>query len=287
MSKYSHYEMCEKIFGQRYKWNEQKQDYELYSRTDMWNKLIEQQDKITDLEAKLAELREQITILDEENSKTFMKSVNAWRESAELKQKLAESEKFMKDNGFENLEELDNYIQKIHSHYDEVKNKGTCGLCEKLDNELINQLKQQLAEKDAEIEKVEKTYMKQKDYYVKEFNEVIDELKQQLAEKDRQIEQLKKFDDLNKTFFDLFRTAFKEPNKVDDLFNTLKTMQEKQDQDKISFALEQLEKVKEEFISEAWDLYDTSDLLEQVCELRNEQIKFIDNQMEELKKEIK
>ena len=60
MSKYSHYEMCEKIFGQRYKWNEQKQDYELYSRTDMWNKLIEQQDKIADLESKLAEKEKEI-----------------------------------------------------------------------------------------------------------------------------------------------------------------------------------------------------------------------------------
>jgi hypothetical protein len=81
------------------------------------------------------------------------------------------------------------------------------------------------------------------DKILEERNELANEnykLKQHLAEKDRQIEQLKKFDDLNKTFFDLFRTAFKEPNKVDDLFNTLKTMQEKQDQDKISFALEQL-----------------------------------------------
>ena len=59
-------------------------------------------------------------------------------------------------------------------------------------------------------------------------DEQIAQLKNQLAEKE--IEQLKKFDDLNKTFFDLFRTAFKEPNKVDDLFNTFKTMQEKQDQ---------------------------------------------------------
>ena len=70
-------------------------------------------------------------------------------------------------------------------------------------------------------------------------------MKEQLAEKDKEIEQLKKFDDLNKTFFDLFRTAFKEPDKVDDLFNTLKTIQEKQDQDKISFAIDELEKVKE------------------------------------------
>ena len=70
-------------------------------------------------------------------------------------------------------------------------------------------------------------------------------MKEQLVEKDKEIEQLKKFDDLNKTFFDLFRTAFKEPDKVDDLFNTLKTIQEKQDQDKISFAIDELEKVKE------------------------------------------
>ena len=62
-----------------------------------------------------------------------------------------------------------------------------------------------------------------------------------LNEQDKEIEQLKKFDDLNKTFFELFRTAFKGPDKVDDLFNTLQTIQEKQDQDKISFALEQLE----------------------------------------------
>lgn len=75
------------------------------------------------------------------------------------------------------------------------------------------------------------------------------QLKQQLAEKDRQIEQLKKFDELNKTFFDLFRTAFKEPNKVDDLFNTLKTMQEKQDQDKISFALDVL-KIAQDYIQQ-------------------------------------
>ena len=73
----------------------------------------------------------------------------------------------------------------------------------------------------------------------------IADLEAKLSEKKKEIEQLKKFDDLNKTFFDLFRTAFKEPNKVDDLFNTLKTMQEKQDQDKILFAVEQLEKLLE------------------------------------------
>lgn len=69
MSRYSHFEMCEKIFGQKYKWDEQKRDYEPYSRTDMWNKMIEQQDKISDLEAKLAEkdkeLSEYVKIVDD------------------------------------------------------------------------------------------------------------------------------------------------------------------------------------------------------------------------------
>ena len=49
MSKYNHFEMCEKIFGQKYKWNEHKHDYKPYSRTDMWNKLVEQQQEIKKL----------------------------------------------------------------------------------------------------------------------------------------------------------------------------------------------------------------------------------------------
>ena len=47
-------------------------------------------------------------------------------------------------------------------------------------------------------------------------------------------------------------------------------------------AIEKLKKIKEEFTSEKWDLYDTPDLLEQVCELRNNQIKYIDDQIKEL-----
>ena len=99
-----------------------------------------------------------------------------------------------------------------------------------------------------------------------------DDAKLKLLDKEKEIEQLKKFDDLNKTFFDLFRTAFKEPNKVDDLFNTLKTMQEKQNQDKISFCIEQLEKVKRHIIEDTiWELtYD--DVLE-----------IVDNQIKQLK----
>ena len=56
MSKYNHFEMCEKIFGQKYKWNERKQDYESYSRTDMWDKLVEQQQEIEKLNKMLEKL---------------------------------------------------------------------------------------------------------------------------------------------------------------------------------------------------------------------------------------
>lgn len=72
MSKYSHFEMCEKIFGQKYKWNEQKHDYEPYSRTDMWNKMIEQQDKIANLEAKLAECERKLEEYKKCNCKECM-----------------------------------------------------------------------------------------------------------------------------------------------------------------------------------------------------------------------
>lgn len=90
---------------------------------------------------------------------------------------------------------------------------------------------------------------------LKRFVEGANNFKQQLAEKEKKIEQLKKFDDLNKTFFDLFRSAFKEPNKIDDLFNTLKTMQEKQDQSKTTFAIQQLSLARNRINSFRYDEY--------------------------------
>lgn len=105
------------------------------------------------------------------------------------------------------------------------------------------------------------------------------ELETILKDKEKEIEQLKKFDDLNKTFFDLFRTAFKEPNKVDDLFNTFKTMQEKQDQVKISFAVDKLVGVQK-YIG------DNAVYVEEEC-FGREINEYIDKQIEELKKEMK
>ena len=132
-----------------------------------------------------------------------------------------------------------------------------------------------MEEKDQKISDIEtklEQLQKEKELDNIFWKQECDSLQKALTEKEKEIEQLKKFDDLNKTLFDLFRTAFKKPNKVDDLFNTLKTMQEKQDQDKISFAVEQLEKVYE-YTADVWWVDGVS---EAVCN-------FIDQQIKELK----
>lgn len=57
MSKYSHFEMCEKIFGSRYKFDKVK-ELVPYSRTDMWDKMIEQKSQIRLLEKALELLKD-------------------------------------------------------------------------------------------------------------------------------------------------------------------------------------------------------------------------------------
>ena len=127
------------------------------------------------------------------------------------------------------------------------------------------------------------------DNIIKSYVEANKSLGEQVLEKEKEIEQLKKFDDLNKTFFDLFRTAFKEPNKVDDLFNTFKTMQEKQEQDKIEFAITELDKLRQLFIYnynseiECIDPYDNNCCLSLSTTLYNTTIEIFNNQIKQLK----
>lgn len=138
---------------------------------------------------------------------------------------------------------------------------------------IVADLETKLAEKDQELNDICQNY----DFQINDFSREVYRLQkrekileQQLAEKDGQIEQLKKFDNLNRNFYDILRTAFRLPNKVDDLFNSLKTMQEKQDQDKISFAVEKLEQIKK-FLYSGYAV-------------DNEEIeKEIDNQIKQLK----
>lgn len=65
-----------------------------------------------------------------------------------------------------------------------------------------------------------------------------------IVEQNKEIENLKKFDELNKNFFDLIKNSFKKPEKFDDLFETLKNFQEKNDKDKVIFCVKHLEKIK-------------------------------------------
>ena len=50
--------------------------------------------------------------------------------------------------------EIDKLEQELAFYNEEVKNKGTCGLCEKLEEKAINVLRDKLKEKDKEIEEL-------------------------------------------------------------------------------------------------------------------------------------
>ena len=114
MSKYNHFEMCEKIFGQKYKWNEHKQDYESYSRTDMWDKLVEQQQEIEKLNTSIAfyksyyisfhELEKVIEKLIEE-----LQNIDALLDQTEY-------ENYYELIGYKNsIEEINNQINQLKS----------------------------------------------------------------------------------------------------------------------------------------------------------------------------
>ena len=84
----------------------------------------------------------------------------------QLKQQLAEKDEEIlkwKDgtmicNYEKMLAEKDKYIDELEQErefmLDEVKNRGTCGLCEKLEEKAINVLRDKLKEKDKEIERL-------------------------------------------------------------------------------------------------------------------------------------
>ena len=106
--------MCEKIFGQKYKWNEQKHDYEPYSRTDMWNKMIEQQDKISDLEAKLAEKEKEI---EYQESMKILAVENQNKKAIEQLEKVKENIHYLLSFDYNLLgkvnEQFDNQIKQL------------------------------------------------------------------------------------------------------------------------------------------------------------------------------
>ena len=126
--------MCEKIFGQKYKWNEQKHDYEPYSRTDMWNKMIEQQDKIADLKAKLAE--------SEKERHEEWKTGKEWKwEWQKVNQKLEKADQDKISFALEQPEKVKAELVKLEQDY----SLSWCGI--KIYNFIDDQIKELKGEK--------------------------------------------------------------------------------------------------------------------------------------------
>ena len=109
----------------------------------------------------------------------------------------------------------------------------------------------------------------------KELREENQQLKQQLAEKDKEIEDLK----AQRRIY--LNRSVEECNKITDLEFEL----QHKDQDKILFTLEQLEKVKKFFLEEHRDEEMDTDYI--ITKDAGEIKDFIDNQIKELKKELK
>lgn len=134
-----------------------------------------------------------------------------------------------------------------------------------------------------------------------EYEQEITELKQQLAEKEKEkeIESLKASSDKNIDYLIEFASLIDNEKDCNRMLKALdrvkkgkKYIVDKTNQDKISFAVEQLEKVKEWCKKKfAWwensewegDIYDKSDVSNAYFDIEAN----IDNQIEELKKEMK
>lgn len=168
--------------------------------------------------------------------------------------------------------------------YEVVDNQGvsvTQHFIECLEKEFAD-LEAKLAEKDEQIKRRIAVYEKQ---FIEQTNENC-ELKQQLAEKDKELKQLKLDLGMFKSVNEFInRYGIEKAREV--LLQTEKTKR----QDKISFAIEQLEKVKEllntdfESIISWIDPYEDGECLTSMTYNHNNTIKMIDNQINELKGE--
>ena len=139
--------------------------------------------------------------------------------------------------------------------------------CEELGT--VDQLKQQLAEKDAEVQSWKDGTMVVK----------LGKLEGQLAEKEKEVEKLNTIIEVKDETIKHYKNWLDELKFRERNINGLIEQLPNQNQT----AIDELEKVKKEFTSEVWDMYDTPDLLEQICEFRNAQIKYIDQQINNLR----
>ena len=227
---------------------------------------------VADLEAKLAESEKkaysrghsQRDIANEIKLNALREDVaNKEKRIVKLKQQLEKSEKskesYRLQNEHHHLQLLQFYSRLgVEAFGADIHEKAL---------ETLMIMKEQLAEKDAELEKWSTQYAKA---YVDKQNALIAEkveLQHQLAEKDEEIESLKHFKVTIGTM---------ETNQVDISSTTYI------DQDKISFALEQLEQIRKEFeIKFKGCKWGDKMLVGKFCNITNE---IIDNTINELKK---
>lgn len=150
MSKYSHFEMCEKIFGDRYKWDEHKQEYTLFARSDMWDKLVEQQQQMAELKAENERLLEHKEIIDKTNQ-LFADKCKKYEQ--QLKDKDDELNRYaelfgMKDKDFYVIETAE--YEKMKSGAKEIIKQAiknnTKQVCEKIRKEIVYYPVSQLTE---------------------------------------------------------------------------------------------------------------------------------------------
>ena len=234
--------------------------------------------QFADLETKLAESEKkaysrghsQRDIANEIKLNALREDVaNKEKRIVELKQQLAESEKskesYRLQNEHHHLQLLQFYSRLgVEAFGADIHEKAL---------ETLMIMKEELEEKNG-VERALSACNRQNDEFsdmIKKLVNEKEELKQQLAEKDKEIENNKKSMNIAIKFYS---DEFVEKDKE---LKELRYKVGKAHQDKISFAVEQLEKVKEHndnLICDDEDYY-------------NYITAFIDNQIEELKKEMK
>ena len=209
---------------------ELKEMLKLYSKQDLWNRIQEKQTMIYELEAKLAESEKQI----KDARETANMSVDSWCKN----RRKYEAQ----------IAEMQNKSFILYSMLYETLEKQGC------DN-VASQIDQMTGW----------TYDKEADWL--KGNRDYDQLKQQLAEKDKEIEYYKKqAKKLNNEAQKYFEDAY-----CNDFHN----------QDKISFALEQLEQIRKEFeIKFKGCKWEDKMLVGKFCNITNE---IIDNQIKAIK----
>lgn len=197
------------------------------------------------------------------------------KQIADLEAKLAESEERVKDLEFRN---------KNLEHSLKVAPNANAGQRQRIVElkEINHKLKQQLAEKEAERE-LDNAFWKQE----------CDSLQKALAEKDKEIKTMQESSDKNIDYLIEFASLIENQKDCNRMLKALEMVKtgkkyivDKEHQNKISFALEQLQKVKKKILSYEeiyYQFLESGAKIHVVCVENFRVRQYIDQQIEELK----